>query len=62
MRNPIIVEHMQNTGDQRYIWNIDLGALTGLPQSMTWHLENGLVLWGLFLALETARFLAHSPQ
>lgn len=33
--NPIIIEPMQNTGDQRYIWNIDLGALTGLPQSMT---------------------------
>lgn len=45
----------------RYTWIIDLGELTDFPQSVTWHLEKGLVFCDFFDFVRE-RFLVHSPQ
>jgi hypothetical protein len=46
------------------MWTIEVGALTDLPQSRTWHLENGLVFGEpcAFLAFDKDRLSVHSPQ
>jgi hypothetical protein len=55
--------YRRNTVFQRYIWNIDFGALTSFPQLSTRHFEKGLeALCDIFLAFDKDLFLAHSPQ
>lgn len=61
--NPPRHFYRRNTVFQRYIWNIDFGALTSFPQLSTRHFEKGLeALCDIFLAFDNDLFLAHSPQ